>query len=183
MDRSLLERMVGAVVLVLLLVLLAPALLDGEQSESGTADDERTAGRTRTEVIVLNESSRATTSAEPVTRAPQKAVRTPVERPVAAPQKSSPPERIAAVETTSEFAVQLGSFSQRANAQQYAAKLEQGGYGVIVAQGATASGSVYRVYAGPAKTRPEAEKLAAKLSGAGYSPFVVELDSKDRGAR
>jgi cell division septation protein DedD len=173
MDRSLLERMVGAVVLVLLLVLLAPALLDGEQTESGTVDDVRTAGRTRTEVIVLNEPSRATTSA------PQKAVRTPVERPVAAPQKSSP-ERIAAVEPTSGFAVQLGSFSQRANAQQYAAKLEQGGYGVIVAQGATASGSVYRVYAGPAKTRPEAEKLAAKLGGAG---LVVDLDSKDRGAR
>jgi DedD protein len=177
MDRSLLERMVGAVVLVLLLVLLAPALLDGEQTESGTVDDVRTAGRTRTEVIVLNEPSRATTST------PQKAVSTPVARAVAAPQKSSPPERIAAVEPTSGFAVQLGSFSQRANAQQYAAKLEQGGYGVIVAQGAAASGNVYRVYAGPAKTRREAEKLAARLDGAGYSTLVVELDSKDRGAR
>ncbi len=63
MDRALLERMVGAIALVLLLVVVAPALLDGS-SESGfdkfahNSDDKEVSTR----VIVLNEPRGVTTS-------------------------------------------------------------------------------------------------------------------------
>ena len=56
MDRALLERMIGAIALVLLLVIVAPALLDGTRESgsdriSGAQDNQDV----RTEIIVLNE--------------------------------------------------------------------------------------------------------------------------------
>ena len=51
MDRALLERMIGAAVLVLLFVVFVPALLDGRQKPQ---DLMPSAGGKRTEVIVLN---------------------------------------------------------------------------------------------------------------------------------
>jgi cell division septation protein DedD len=56
MDRALLERMIGAIALVLLLVIVAPALLDGSRESSSdrlsNAQDDQ---NVRTEIIVLNE--------------------------------------------------------------------------------------------------------------------------------
>ena len=54
MDRALIERMVGAVVLVLLLVVVAPALLDGRRVVDRESLNSGVDGPTRTEVIVLN---------------------------------------------------------------------------------------------------------------------------------
>lgn len=56
MDRALLERMIGAIALVLVLVIVAPALLDGTRESSSdrlaAAQDNQDV---RTEIIVLNE--------------------------------------------------------------------------------------------------------------------------------
>jgi len=57
MDRALIERMVGAVVLVLLLVVVAPALLDGRRDSDGDGRDSDPDESIRTEVIVLNSRS------------------------------------------------------------------------------------------------------------------------------
>jgi cell division septation protein DedD len=53
MDRVLLERMVGAVVLVLLFVVFVPSLLDGPEGDDAESITEAADGN-RTEVIVLN---------------------------------------------------------------------------------------------------------------------------------
>ncbi len=55
MDRALVERMIGAVVLVLLLVVVAPALLDGSPEDGPVPESEQQGGEERTAVIVLNE--------------------------------------------------------------------------------------------------------------------------------
>lgn len=61
MDRALLERMVGAAVLVLIFVVVAPMLLDGrDEDDPGAAGKgSSSAGSRRTEVIVLNSPSQS----------------------------------------------------------------------------------------------------------------------------
>ena len=70
MDRALLERMVGAAALVLLLVIFAPALLDGTgEPGSGSFDKSPEDREVRTQVIVLNEPRAAATDESPAENA------------------------------------------------------------------------------------------------------------------
>jgi DedD protein len=189
MDRALLERMVGAVVLVLIFVLIVPALLDGQQDDGTSQTGSRTtdSGR-RTEVIVLN-------SAEQIPvpdirqlpesqEAPQaSAVMQPkavaVSNPTKAASKPSKPSKIESgtgKQAPKEgYAIQLGSFASRDNAIKYAGKIREGRFPVFVIQGTAGSASVYRVYVGPEKTRSEANKLAETLAADGHNGMVVDL--------
>lgn len=177
--------MVGAVVLVLVLVLLAPALLDGGagSSDNGEFQPSADSGK-RTEVIILNapvnaqpapsnsvsNSARRSASEGPaVTDSVNKSQR----RPPAKPRVAARVPEV--VQSQQGFAVQLGSFSEQANAGRYAARLEADGYAAFVQRGSAASGAVYRVYSGPAASREAASELAARLKSAGHSVMVVEL--------
>jgi DedD protein len=193
MDRALLERMVGAVVLVLLFVVFVPALLDGRQDDAGKTSDNSTA-RTgiRTEVIVLNAAETAppsvTESPKPPPATPKKTVAPPPAQPkktVAPPAKTTPTKAPKAQPVATAkpkrqvpregFAVQLGSFSSRDNAMAFAAKVEAADYPVFVIRAAANGGAVYRVCAGPRPTREAADKLAAKLAAEGQSVMVFDL--------
>jgi DedD protein len=190
MDRALLERMVGAVVLVLMFVVFVPALLDGRQEENGKQSVEN-AGRaaTRTEVIILNaaetpppsvvespapsadkpsEKIKVTAKAKPKVTAKAKPAVAPAPKPtvVAEVKRQAPREG---------FAVQLGSFSSRDNAMSFAARVSEADYPIFVMKAATNGGAVYRVCAGPRPTREGADKLAAKLAADGQSVMVFNL--------
>lgn len=216
MDRALIERMVGAVVLVLLLVVVAPALLDGTRLVSTDEDGLATDGENRTQVILLNEpetrnepvdtkqntmagieanqdatarSREQSTEVEqpsaPAVSAPAPAAEPVVKKPVSEPvrptgeaTKPAVKEPAAAPSASSGFAVQLGSFRERANAEQFAGGLKQKGFSVFVRSGRTSSGTVYRVYAGPRSNRGAAEKLAMTLANVGYSGMVVDMSNK-----
>jgi cell division septation protein DedD len=262
MDRALIERMVGAVVLVLVLVMLAPALLDGERNGEGTDSSSASEqGRMRTEVIVLNEPLNPRAVAEPeadsvefpvakgstdrkktdqgksdpqkispdrvarqkesaadkqsvapakpvVARAEPEPVKpkqtaaaladkpiqkaapiaTKVAPPVPAPQpvaKAIVTQRQAPAQSVplrspppAGFAVQLGSFSSRENAENYALAVRKEGFEVFLTLAAMPSGSVYRVHAGPRPTRAAAEKLSAVLAGSGRSVMIVDLNAQ-----
>jgi len=265
MDRALLERMVGAVVLVLLLVVVAPALLDGRRGdEAGEAPEtlpERAPATTnkRIETIILDPSQRsaersssnkpdaqpavvnppidgvaevADTDEEPAQMARMR-VESPVEEtPAPAPDpkpvvRSAPPKPavsdrqpevvvkkvtppppakptvvdppvVARAEPAAKapvaarpqqaspggnFAVQVGSFSERQNAHQFAGRLKSDGFSGVIATGESASGVVYRVYAGPRPSREAADKLAAVLASKGYSGMVVDMERVRAGGR
>ncbi len=190
MDRALIERMVGAVVLVLLLVVVAPALLDGRRASDREINETTADGPTRTEVIMLNappggrEVSQPVSGDEPIKIAVKsirvaasKAAPVVVKEPArVVEQNASPrPEPARQIEG---YAVQIGSFGKKGNADQFAAGLSGEGYAVFVLQAKTAAGTVYRVNAGPRTTREAAEKLAAVISKSGHSVMVVELGSK-----
>ncbi len=167
MDRTLLERMVGAVVLVLLFVLFAPVLLAGsaDGGRSGALPPAQSEGK-RTEVIILN----APVNAPP--RVTEAAAAAAVKPAAGKPATAAP---AAATATPSGFAVQLGSFSARDNADRFAARIRSEGYQAFVVKSAAASGSLYRVYSGPAASRAAAGELAAKLQAAGHNVMVTEL--------
>jgi DedD protein len=62
------------------------------------------------------------------------------------------------------WVVQVGSFSQQANALSLRDRLKKSGYQVTVQDAKGADGSVHRVLVGPVSDRPAAEKLRDKLA-------------------
>lgn len=203
MDRQLLERMIGAVVLIGLLVIVAPALLDG--GREGDAEQEPAAAPEpgesglRTHTIRLDEEADSPPIARelapeaeqqpaavvgppvapeqpappPVVRAPPvpeapEPVRDDDADKVAEPPPSNPAPEVKVAASQEGWAVQLGSFSQRDNAQRLAAEVEEKGFAAFLMPLEKEGATLYRVRVGPRPDRGEAEKLAAKLAAAGY---------------
>jgi DedD protein len=71
------------------------------------------------------------------------------------------------------FAVQLGSFSNKQNAEKLAADLRKQGFAAFLSQLNTGSGELHRVRIGPQKDRQAAEAMAARLKAAGHKGQVV----------
>lgn len=71
------------------------------------------------------------------------------------------------------WAVQLGSFSTRDNAEKLAAELRQQGFAAFISQHSAAGSVMHRVRIGPLKGRSAADAEAQKLAGKGQSGQVV----------
>ncbi len=163
--------------LVLMFVVFVPALLDGRQNSNTVRSKNIEIGvGTRTEVIVLNaaENTSPPDTQTDKPRGPEKQPKSVVVRPkpVVEAKRQLPQEG---------FAVQLGSFSSRDNALEFADATRNSGYSVFVIRAAVANATVYRVYVGPRATREEADKLAAKLAADGQSVMVVKLGGSGNG--
>ena len=173
---ALLERMVGAVVLVLALVVFAPALLDGSREDGRPLQADR-ANETR--VLIVNKANDPGPAA-PVS-APESAAAKPAQKPkvASASVKKAPDIKPAAGgrKAPSGYAVQLGSFGSRDNAAAYSADVKDDGYPVFIIRGDSRGAEIYRVYAGPESSRAKAEKLASRLGSKGYKTLVIELGS------
>lgn len=186
MDRPLLERMVGAVAILLLLIVVAPAVLDGvdDRREAGLSGQmglqprteiiylqtaPQVAAQTRSDAVSAAESGAGASAAAPAVPASQElpVALSPLPPPSPARQSSSPP---------SGFAVQVGSFSTAARGRQFAGQLNADGYNAFVQTSASGGNQLYRVFSGPEASREAAEKLATRLRSGGYSVMVVELE-------
>lgn len=106
---------------------------------------------------------KAVAVSERVAAAPVTAAR--VERPVA--------ERTPASSGAGGWAVQLGSFASRDNAQRLVKQLKAKGFSAFLLDGGGTSGKLYRVRVGPQPDRAGATALAAKLRAAGHKGSVV----------
>ena len=193
MERALKERIIGAVVLVVFVVLVVPVFLDGPP-EDGEIVSERVMlpgqedQKNQTVVLDRNRTQpvpAATTPAaapvrqeparqepvqeEPVREAPKPDVvpDKPVEEP--APKPAPQP----AASTTGMWAVQLGSFSNKENAEKLAANLRKQGYAAFLSQLTTEDGQLHRVRIGPQKDRESAEEMAKRLAKVGQKGQVV----------
>jgi len=71
------------------------------------------------------------------------------------------------------WAVQLGSFSNKENAEKLAADLRKQGYAAFLSQLNTGEGALHRVRIGPQKDRESAEAMAVRLSKVGHKGQVV----------
>ena len=181
MERALKERIIGAIVLVILVVLVVPIFLDGPP-EDGEIVSERVLlpgqkdqnnktvvlERGRSEPIpVASEREGDTEKPEPV---PQQEIAREEQDP--APQPRTEPAKPAA-STTGMWAVQLGSFSNKENAEKLAADLRKQGYAAFLSQLRTSAGELHRVRIGPQKDRASAEAMAARLLKANHKGQVV----------
>ncbi len=92
------------------------------------------------------------------------------------PEAAAEPERQAAAptrSTTGMWAVQLGSFSNEANAERLAAGLRQQGFAAFLSKLDTDNGQLHRVRVGPQRDRESAETMAGRLKQAGHKGQVV----------
>ena len=174
MDRTLKERIIGAIILVLFIVLVVPVFLDGSAQngeivsehvslpgQSGEQNRTVVLNRDRTEPVPAAIANKAST---PTVKVPPK-----VEREIA-------PAQIA-VETspTGMWAVQLGSFSERENAERLAVELKELKFAAFLSQSPSESGGLHRVRIGPLKDRESADAMAERLQKVGHKGQVVPV--------
>jgi len=201
MDRALKERIIGAVVLVVVVVLVVPVFLDGPPGSDeivservplpGQAEQKSQTvvlDRDRTDPVPANagdEPAQPTPEPQPVTRKAQEESPPAQTRPTPAPvaqepkreepaaQQPEPKATAPTASTTGMWAVQLGSFSSQENAEKLAADLRKQGFAAFLSQLSTASGQLHRVRIGPQKDRASAEAVARRLQEAGQKGQVV----------
>ncbi len=192
MDRSLKERIIGAIVLVFFAVLVVPVFLDGPSTDAEIITESVSLpgqnDQTRKSQTIVLERDRT----EPVPTAANNggsnnkpaATQTKKNRPAAEKKPTSGPAKsqtkpadnktlAAKVSPTGMWAVQLGSFSNQANAERLAADLRRQGFAAFLSQLQTESGQLHRVRIGPQNNRDGAETIAAKLISAGHKGQVV----------
>jgi DedD protein len=169
MDRALKERIIGAAVLVVFVVLVVPVFLDGPPdngeivSERVPLPGQAAEGETRTVVLERDRDEPVPAAAvEPETRRPQPA------QTGAAEQPESKPEPDPAPETEPH-----GSFGNEQNAERLAADLRKQGFAAFLSQLSKDSGQLHRVRIGPQKDRESAEAMAERLAKAGHKGQVV----------
>ena len=196
MERALKERIIGAAILVSFVVLIVPIFLDGPPDENEIVservllpgqDEQQTQTvvleRNRTEPVPLTSSTTAAPEPETSEAAPPAAQKAQESTPVVK-KKSEPAPKVAATapppvkspptaSTTGMWAVQLGSFSNKENAEKLAADLRKQGYAAFLSQLATDSGKLHRVRIGPQKDRESAEAMAKRLAKVGHKGQVV----------
>jgi DedD protein len=196
MDRALKERIIGAAVLVLVVVLVVPVFLDGPPGEGevvservplpGQSDQESKTvvlNRDRTDPVPSNGGSEPVKPVpqpqqvvEQAESAPVPAETKPQLQPAAAqpaPEQAAEQQTAAAASSTGMWAVQLGSFGNQENAERLAADLRKQGFAAFLSQLSTSSGQLHRVRIGPQKDRESAEAVAAQLGKAGHKGQVV----------
>jgi len=202
MERALKERIIGAVVLVIFAVLVVPIFLDGPPTDGETITERvLLPGQEdqKTQTVVLDRDRKEPVPAasppaqvrpEPVVREPVReepqpaAVQQPEPEPEPEPEQNKAPETRAepppakpapkpAASTTGMWAVQLGSFSNKDNAEKLAADLRKQGYAAFLSQLSTDTGPLHRVRIGPQKDRASAEAMASRLAKVGHNGQVV----------
>jgi DedD protein len=230
MERRVKERLIGATLLVVLIVLVVPELLSGPRQPSappltaglptptrsvsvdlatskaiaepelsegasaappapagaaspGTAADGAPAGANAPATGNDNASDSAA-SAPPEPNAPgsppivttlkaQEPSGSALETP-ASPPKSGGGGSAAGPQARQGWAVQLGSFASRANAERLIHQLqERGGSSLYVSASGSGPSLRYRVRVGPLADRGAAERAAGKLKAAGHSATIV----------
>jgi DedD protein len=208
MDRRVKERLVGASILVVLVVLIVPELLSGPPAPTPAragAGLPVSAPEPVRNVTVDLATSKAPTP-EPAAEAPASNAEQPQPRsagaasamegadsstgngaPSAAPSPRTPSTD--SLETTAPapisvpaakpaaagrtWAVQLGSFASRANADKLVHQLKSRGFPVYVAQGGSGPSLRYRVRIGPMADRGAATQAIAKLKSVGQTASLV----------
>jgi DedD protein len=186
------ERLTGALILIVAVVIVVPELFSGraQQRPSTDAPDAQSAadgpplrsytmelggtqpqGTTQGQAELAPEPAAAPTLPE-VTEVPeavagQPALEHPV--PVESPAASVPE----VVPAARGWWVQLGSFSARANADRLRGTLSAAGYPVVVSPTMSKGKELFRVRAGPAADREAAVALQSRLDAAGHKGSLV----------
>ena len=173
------ERLIGAVVLVILAVIFIPMLLSENQDddiiitesnippkpESMPAAPAETDFNSR--IVPLQPEQETVTTTEPETKpetkpqATQNATSTQAETPAPVIENTETQTEIGA----SAWVVQLGSFSSKDNAESLNAKLKKSGYRSFVQPIKENGTTQYRVRVGPELRRSDVEDLKNKIKG------------------
>ncbi|HLN48584.1 MAG TPA: SPOR domain-containing protein [Steroidobacteraceae bacterium] len=193
MDRRVKERLVGATILVVLIVLIVPELLSGPDRLPSPPPSVSLPVPTRNVSVDLT-TSRATPTPQSADVVPPSSAVKPAEGPGAPPSVTTLGAQAAAgsgLETRSSTAksavsneaqpapardswsVQLGSFSSKANADKLVHQLKARGLSAYVISSGSGSAARFRVRMGPMPDREAAEREVDKLKAMGHVATIV----------
>jgi DedD protein len=184
MDRRVKERLVGASILVALIVLIVPELLSGP-TPSPVIDRPpvSTPEPVRNVTVDLVPSKVPAPSGIPPGGIPSSGIPAGAEAAGAnapsVPLESAPPPPTSAATgakpavASRAWAVQLGSFASRDNADKMLHQLRGQGFAVFILPGGSGPSLRYRVRIGPMADRGAAAQEAAKLKSLGHVATVV----------
>jgi DedD protein len=192
-ERRAKERLIGASILVVLLVLVVPELLSGPKPAAPSAPllpapSASAPEPVRTVTVDLATSKSTSTdtdnglidSAAPASAPAASAAETPEAASAPAVESAAPsaPTRkldspAAAPTSTRDWAVQLGSFANRGNAENLVHKLKAQGFQVYDSAIGAGQAQRFRVRVGPLSDRAAADRTLAKLKALGHSSSVV----------
>lgn len=187
MNHLLKQRLVGAVVLVSLAVIFIPIILEGPDDEwsprtQGMPEPPQIAYQAEgdVELPLPAEEPPEDMAPEPLSATAESQPPPPVDAGTPAaiqpssgagpaatapapaqPVRESPPPAPAA---SGDWAIQVGRFSQRLNAQGLRDRLKKAGYAAFLREDKTDSGQSWRVLVGPLQTRGDAEKIRDELA-------------------
>jgi len=188
MDQMLKQRLIGAIVIIALAVIFIPMILEGPDDELSPRTQDMPPPptidyQTEVELAVPEEASEPAESLadttteqevsaipEPPTSQPEAVIKEteasakPVEPAVAKPASPAIPSRSTTSIAPDGWILQVGSFSQQANALSLRDRLKKSGYQASVKDVKAAGGTIHRVLVGPVSDRPAAEKLRNKLA-------------------
>jgi DedD protein len=188
MDQMLKQRLIGAIVIIALAVIFIPMILEGPDDELSPRTQDMPPPptidyQTEVELAVPEEASEPaesladTTTEQEVSAIPvppmsepeagiveTEAPAKPAEPAVAKPTSPAIPSRSTTSITPGGWILQVGSFSQQANALSLRDRLKKSGYQASVKDVKAAGGTIHRVLVGPVSDRPAAEKLRNKLA-------------------
>jgi DedD protein len=181
LDERIKERLTGAAILVVIVVLLVPEMFRGERvAPPSTIKTEPGTPPLRSYTIELNGMSAAGT-APPASAEPPASVAPPV-----APAPSLPQPAIAAArpapaapvaladKAAAAWVVQVATFSKRENAARMVQQASKKGARLMVA-GPDGRG-MYRVRSAPQASRQAATALQARLKAQGYSGMISQAN-------
>ena len=193
MDVQAKDRLTGAVILVVLLVLLVPELLSGPGIKvAAVAPAATEEPPLRSYTMELGDEARTRHAASPSPTSPAAPPPVAAPPPPAAPQPdvpvraplkvpatlASPAQPVTAASqpaaASGGWTVQLGSFASRANAERLVRELKAKGYASFWSESGGGGRKIYRVRVGPAGDHASAEALAAKLRAAGHSGSLTQ---------
>ena len=187
MDQMLKQRLIGAIVIIALAVIFIPMILEGPDDELSPRTQDMPPPpiidyQTEVELPMPEESTEPsesladTTTDLEVSAIPEPPIsksevvtieaEAPVQQAepvVATPTSPAIPSRAVTSITTGGWILQVGSFSQQANALSLRDRLKKSGYQASVKDVKAAGGTIHRVLVGPVSDRAAAEKLRNKL--------------------
>ena len=189
MDRRVKERLVGAAILAALIVSIVPELLPGP---APTASLRPAIAPEPGRNVTVDLSTSKPPEPEPATDAAASSARAPemrgstaasagtmqvapaaaahLETAAPAPTSTAPAAKPAA---SGPWAVQLGSFASRTNADKLVRQLKGQGFAVYLVPGGSGFALRYRVRVGPMADRGAAAQVAAKLKALGHPASFV----------
>lgn len=196
MEAEVKERLVGAVILVLLAVLVLPALLTGpKQAEPLQSPEAPVASRSveidlggpqddeQVEILPLDEAApapqpaavrEAPTGLPDTSEPPATSGAAPAADPApAAMPVATPPAQPAQAPVGAGWAVQVAALSNRDAALKLVAELQRRGYPAFILEYRAAGRVLYRVRIGPEADRGRAVAMAARLKSDGTAGNVV----------
>ncbi|MGO9992654.1 MAG: SPOR domain-containing protein [Steroidobacteraceae bacterium] len=209
MDRRLKERLVGATILVVLIVLIVPELLSGPKPAArapaavaggpvepvrNVTVDLATSKATPAEDLASAAASSSTPASPPSittlkaqqptqpaqTAQPAQAVQPALEKessppnaPLLTPKPGTTRETASVDGAHHSWAVQIGSFASRANAEKQMRRLKVHDSSIYVSSSGKGTSSRYRVRVGPFADRAAAEKVMMRLRKEGQFASLV----------